>query len=109
MAAYLIAVPSDRDTVADAIFLDPASLHGQDRYLSIASLSVAEGFKGQGLATLLLAGLKEIAVAQSYQGIALTCHDYLLSFYERHGFEDRGLSASTFGGQEWYDMYWPAP
>ena len=109
VAGYILSVPSKEPRVEDSIFLDPRSKKGEKDHLAIASLSIAPEFKGQGLGTLLLAGLKEVAASQGYKGISLTCHDYLVSYYEMHGFEDLGLSESVFGGQEWFDMYWQCP
>ncbi|EHJ57699.1 hypothetical protein HMPREF9318_01159 [Streptococcus urinalis FB127-CNA-2] len=75
-------------------------------YIAVTSLSVAPKFQKQGIGTTLLAALKDLAVEQKRQGIILTCHDYLIAYYEMNGFEDRGLSDSQHGGAVWYDMIW---
>lgn len=78
-------------------------------FIAVTSLSVSENFKGQGLGTALLAALKDLAVAQNRQGITLTCHDYLISYYEMNGFVDEGESESEHGGTLWYNMVWENP
>lgn len=101
---YVLSIPVKDTDLTDEIFerhpLPDAP------YLAITSLSIAPVVKRQGLGTLLLAALKEVAVQADYQAIALTCHEELISYYEMNGFEDQGLSQSQLGGQVWYDMVW---
>ncbi|MGT2666827.1 GNAT family N-acetyltransferase [Streptococcus rifensis] len=77
--------------------------------IAVTSLAIAKEHQGQGVGTALIAALKDVAVAQERQGITLTCHDYLIPYYEMNGFKDNGLSASTHGGATWYNMTWECP
>ena len=47
--------------------------------------------------------------SQKRQGISLTCHDYLIAYYEMNGFTDEGESESKHGGSSWYNMVWENP
>ena len=78
-------------------------------YIAVTSLSVDKAFQKQGVGTTLLAALKDLTVAQNRLGIHLTCHDYLISYYEMNGFSNEGLSESTHGGTVWYNMIWENP
>ena len=109
LAAYLLVKSLPTATFTDKIYTEIGSLTEAGRYLGVASLSVATRYQGQGLGTLLLASLKEVAVEQGLEGIVLTCHEELVAYYEKNGFEEVGLSASTFAGQEWSEMLWIAP
>ncbi|MBY5022197.1 GNAT family N-acetyltransferase [Streptococcus suis] len=109
LVGYLLARPTTENRVTDNIFYQLEETEEEANYLAIASLSIAPNFKGQGVGTLLLAALKELAVIQGYRGVSLTCKDHLLRYYEMNGFEDCGVSDSQFGGQVWYDMYWETP
>ena len=109
LAGYLLALPMDKNRLDDSVFTNPQAYDGDAPHLAIASLSISPDFKSQGLGTLLLAGLKQVAQDRGAQGISLTCHDYLIPYYEAQGFEDWGPSASQLGGQEWLDMYWKCP
>ncbi|HEM6092354.1 TPA: GNAT family N-acetyltransferase [Streptococcus suis] len=102
IAGYLLSCPSVSQTVTDDIFYLTGS------HLAIASLSVADTYKGQGVGTLLLAAIKEVALAGGFEGVSLTCKEYLIGYYEMNQFEDFGPSLSQFGGQMWSDMYWKA-
>lgn len=75
-------------------------------YIAVTSLSVAADFKGQSVGTQLIAALKALAKRQARQGIVLTCHDYLIGYYEKNGFVNEGQSQSAHGGAIWYDMVW---
>ena len=75
-------------------------------YIAVTSLSVADTFKGQAVGTKLIAVLKDLACEQKREGITLTCHDYLIPYYEKNGFINDGQSKSAHGGATWYDMVW---
>lgn len=108
IAGYLLSCPSESDTVTDDIFYLAEGSISTGQHLAIASLSVAPNYQGQGVGTLLLAVLKEVAAQGNYQGIALTCKESLIQYYQFNQFEDKGPSQSQFGGKYWYDMYWKA-
>lgn len=80
--------------------------HLSGGYISVTSLSVAKEAQALGVGKKLLTALKEVALEHEREGINLTCHDYLLGYYEKHGFVNEGLSQSTYAGETWYDMVW---
>ena len=75
-------------------------------FISITSLSIAKEAQGLGVGTLLLEAMKEIALKDNRQGINLTCHDYLIPYYEKQGFTNEGLSESQYAGEVWYNLVW---
>ena len=82
--------------------------HEPGGYISVTCLSIAKEAQGIGLGQKLLTALKGLALEHEREGINLTCHDYLIVYYEKHGFVNEGLSQSTFAGETWYDMVWEA-
>ncbi len=82
--------------------------HEPGGYISVTCLSIAKEAQGIGLGQKLLTALKGLALEHEREGINLTCHDYLIAYYEKHGFVNEGLSQSTFAGETWYDMVWEA-
>ena len=42
--------------------------------------------------------------AQRRRGRVLTCKAGLVSYYEKFGFQNRGVSPSALARQTWYDM-----
>ena len=83
--------------------------HLPNHYISLTSLSISKNAQNMGLGRSLLDAMKEIAVRDQRLGINLTCHDYLVAYYEKHGFINEGVSQSTYAGEVWYDMLWKNP
>ena len=83
--------------------------HLPNHYISLTSLSISKNAQNMGLGRSLLDAMKEIAIRDQRLGINLTCHDYLVGYYEKHGFINEGLSQSTYAGEMWYDMVWETP
>lgn len=80
--------------------------HKSGGYISVTCLSIAKEAQALGVGKRLLMTLKEVALEHEREGINLTCHDYLIPYYEKHGFVNEGVSQSTFAGESWYDMVW---
>lgn len=80
--------------------------HRAGGYISVTSLSVAKKAQALGVGSYLLQALKDLAQRDKREGINLTCHDYLIGYYEKQGFTNEGLSQSTYAGEVWYDMVW---
>ena len=73
--------------------------------LEMHSLVIESGHQRQGLGTLLLAALKEVAVELDYKAIRLKSPDELLSYFEMNGFIDEEDYAAGQG----YSMIWFNP
>lgn len=73
-------------------------------YLSILSVVVAKEYRGQGLAGQLLQRFENLAKKHNRNGVTLTCRASLTSFYEGYGYTNYGVSDSTHGGVEWYNL-----
>lgn len=73
-------------------------------FQSILGLAVADHARGEGVASLLMGKLKELALQNEREGITLTCKRELIPFYEKLGFANHGLSQSQYAGLAWYNM-----
>ena len=80
--------------------------HRPGGYISVTCLSIAKEAQALGVGKRLLGALKEVALEHEREGINLTCHDYLIPYYEKNGFVNEGVSQSSFAGESWYDMVW---
>ena len=78
-------------------------------FITITSLSIAQSAQGLGVGKALLETMKRVALEEGREGISLTCHDYLIEYYERNGFVNEGRSASNYAGEVWYDLVWEVP
>lgn len=109
VAGYMDGVPIKGRFVTDDLFHGSGPEPQEGGWLAITSLAIAEAYQGQGIGTALIAAMKDLALAQGRQGITLTCHDYLISYYEKQGFSHQGLSDSTHGGAVWHNLSWWCP
>ena len=75
--------------------------------LEIHSLVIEADHQRQGLGTLLLAALKDVAVKQDYKAIRLKSSDELLSYFEMNGFIDE--ETSLYAASQGYSMIWFNP
>ena len=72
--------------------------------LEIHSLVIEADHQRQGLGTLLLAALKEVAVELEYKGIRLKSPEELLSYFEMNGFIDE--ETSLYATRQGFSMIW---
>ena len=74
--------------------------------LEIHSLVIDTDHQRQGLGTLLLAALKDVAVELEYRGIRLNSPDDLLSYFEMNGFIDEEETDSLYAASQGFSMIW---
>lgn len=106
IAGYIEGPILNQRYVSDNLFCKVGKNDDSNGYILVTSLSISKSFQGQGVGTALIAALKDLAVSRSCLGISLTCHDYLIPYYEMNDFVDEGESRSTHGGAVWYNMVW---
>ena len=96
----------DKNQLLGYILSSPQSDNPQ--CLKIHSLAIEADHQRQGLGTLLLAALKEVAVELDYKGIRLESPDELLSYFEMNGFIDEEVT-SLYAPSQGYSMIWFNP
>ncbi len=109
VAGYIEGPVISERYLTDDLFYKVTPNASQGGYIAVTSLSISKDFKGQGVGTSLIAAFKDLAIAQKRQGISLTCHDYLITYYEMNVFIDEGESKSNHGDSIWYNMVWENP
>ena len=73
-------------------------------FQSILGIAVSKQARNQGIAQVLMKKIEELVKENEREGISLTCKLELVSFYEKMGFDNHGLSESQHGGERWYNM-----
>ena len=76
--------------------------------LEIKRVAIHPDHRGQGLGTLLLASLKQVAVEGRVRCLRLTCPDDLLSYFEMNGFVEEVTESHYGSGSEWH-LIWANP
>ena len=104
MAGFLNGIATNETAFRDEFFTD-ASLHEPDgRNVMLAGLDVLPEYRGIGLARELVFNYCRREDDRGRGRLVLTCLKQKVKMYEKMGFRDRGLSASTWGGEPWHEM-----
>lgn len=72
--------------------------------LSVFGLDVIPSYRRQGVATQLMNHFIEIGKNTGRKSVILTCKEQLVHYYESFGYINQGISKSTHGGAQWFDM-----
>ncbi len=104
LVSFVNGMESDQKDLSDDMY-EHARLYKKDGawevILSVVTLPEA---RGKGYAKKLLHQVISDTKARGKKGLVLTCKDYLVGFYESVGFVSEGISDSTHGGAQWYQM-----
>lgn len=73
-------------------------------YVAILGLVVDQSQRNQGLAGKLLNEIEQRAKTHHRLGITLTCKEELIPFYEKYGYDNKGVSSSQHGGIKWFNL-----
>lgn len=104
LVGFVNGMVSDEHTITDVMY-DNAEMHNESgRWQMIFGLDVIPCYRRQGCAGRLLQHVIRVSEEQGRSGVVLTCKEKLISYYEKFGFENEGISASVHGGAVWYDM-----
>lgn len=74
------------------------------RNLTVFGLDVIPEYQRQGIATHLMNHFIQLAKKMDRKSVILTCKDGLVHYYESFGYVNKGVSKSTHGGAQWFDM-----
>ena len=104
LAGFLNGICTDEQAFRDEFFTD-ASLHNPDgKNVMLCGLDVLPDWRHQELARELVHAFCRKEKANGRKRLILTCLDDKVQMYEKLGFTDRGLSASSWGGEQWHEM-----
>ena len=77
--------------------------------LEIKRLAIHPDHRGQGLGTLLLANLKQVAVEEGVKCLRLTCPDDFLSYFEMNGFVEEEVPEAQYASSSEWNLIWVNP
>lgn len=101
---FINGMATEEETIRDEMFADPG-LHREDgAWQAVFGLDVLPEYRRQGRAAQLMEHLIADARRAGRKGCILTCKKKLLSYYEKFGYVNCGVSESVHGGAVWYDM-----
>ncbi|MCL2681469.1 MAG: GNAT family N-acetyltransferase [Streptococcaceae bacterium] len=101
---YIMGQTSSSRHLTDDLFEQARPNQPEHDWLIIIGLAIHPDYQGKGIAQQLMKNLIKLAKRSNRKGLSLTCHDFLIPYYERFGYVNEGIGQSIFGGTEWYDM-----
>ena len=100
-------VARDENQLVGYVLGEAQSLH--PTWIEIRSFAIHPDHRGQGLGTLLLASLKQVAVEGGYEYLRLTCPDDLLSYFEMNGFVEEEVPEASCARFSGWNLIWANP
>ena len=97
-------MPTDERDLCDQMYENTSLFVPDGEWLMLFGVASDPEYRRNGLASRLMSYVIEETKKQGRTGIVLTCKNELLNFYRRFGFVNEGVSDSSHGGAEWYQM-----
>lgn len=104
IAGFFNGLATHENKLRDEFFTD-ASLHDPTgKVIMMTGLDVLPEYRKQGLARELVFQYQRRARADGRNMLVLTCLPNKVKMYRKFGFVDRGISESSWGGEQWHEM-----
>jgi len=104
IVGHVNSAATNQDDISKEEFKDLVGHEPDGQNIVIFSLAVLPSNQGQGISSILLKSFIERSRELRKSKILLLCKSNLLKYYQKFGFQDLGLSASTHGGFDWHEM-----
>lgn len=104
LAGLINGLPTSAPAFSDDAFTGFAMYDPDGERMFLAGVEVLPAYRHSGLAHAMMKELAEREKRKGRKEILLTCLPEKLTFYEEMGYENRGISASAWGGEVWYEM-----
>lgn len=104
IVSFINGMVSDEAILCDEMF-ENASLHNENgAWQMIFGVDTIPKYRRRGCAEMIMKQVITESREQGRKGLVLTCKEHMLHYYEKFGFENKGISKSQHGGAVWYDM-----
>lgn len=104
IAGFLNGLATGEASFRDEFFTN-AKLHDPaGRNIMLLGLDVLPEYCGQGLAKEIVCRYADRERERGRRFLILTCLESRVGMYEKMGFHNRGIAASSWGGEQWYEM-----
>ena len=104
IAGFLNGLSTNEEKFRDEFFTDADLYEPSGKNVMLLGLDVLPEYRRQGLATAIVAEYVRREQEKNRKMLVLTCLDAKVAMYEKMGFVDNGIAASTWGGEEWHEM-----
>lgn len=105
IAGFLNGLSTDESLFRDEFFTDAELYDPDGRNVMLLGLDVLPEYRMQGLAREIMSQYLRREHERDRERVILTCLSSKVKMYEKMGFVDMGLSQSSWGGEQWHEMY----
>lgn len=104
LVGYINGCATDSPVIYDELFHSTSHHRQTGENLTVFGLAVIPQFRKQGVASQLMEHFVQTAKRLGKKKVILTCKERLIHYYECFGYVNNGISKSTHGGVQWFDM-----
>lgn len=104
LAGFLNGISTNEHFFRDAFFTDVKLHDPAGRNVMVLGLDVLPEYRGQGLAREIMFQYLRREWERGRKMVVLTCLKSKIKMYEKMGFHNNGISESSWGGEQWYEM-----
>lgn len=104
IAGFLTGISTNEESFRDEFFSDAKLHEPAGKNVMLLGLNVLPEYRGQGLAREIVFQYLNREREKGRNQLILTCLESKVKMYEKMGFHNKGISASSWGGEEWYEM-----
>lgn len=104
IVGFMNGCKTNKPFISDEMFHSIFEQHEDGENIAVCSLNVAPEFQKQGIAAEIMNHYINFAKTKGYKKVILTCKKHMIHYYEKFGFINSGISESTHGGAQWYNM-----
>lgn len=104
IAGFIDGFVTNQAAINDKMFEQPHLHDEAAAYQAVFGLSVLPNYRGNHYGIALMNALINDARTAERKGCILTCKESMVAYYQKFGFQNKGVSQSKHGGVLWYDM-----
>lgn len=104
IAGFLNGISTNEHSFRDAFFTNVKLHDPAGRNVMVLGLDVLPEYRGQGLAREIMFQYLRREWERGREMVVLTCLKSKIKMYEKMGFHNNGISESSWGGEQWYEM-----
>ncbi len=106
LAGFLNGIATDEYIFRDEFFTDIELHNPEGKNVMLLGLDVLPEYHKQGLSREIMFEYLRREWENGRKMIFLTCLKSKVKMYTKMGYQSSGISASTWGGEQWYDMHY---
>lgn len=101
IVSFINGMITNEKTINDEMFEDVTLHNPNGDFQAIFGVDTLPEYQGKGYASILMNAVIKETFEKGYKGCILTCKEKLISFYEKFGYVNLGISNSKHGGAVW--------